>query len=97
MPRDGEAAREWWQDRTPTWHRCTVCNEEYPSRAIRPPLFCSTACYFQARRISGATLQEATCLCCERTFLTDKWRPRKTCGKSCAKKVYWATLRGERP
>lgn len=37
--------QQWWKDRSPTSHICTVCGDEFQSRAnVAQVLYCSSAC-----------------------------------------------------
>lgn len=51
--------------------------------------FCSGACQQKYRRQNGLNNIEKVCPVCGKIFKTDRYKPRITCGHSCANKLRW--------
>ena len=49
--------------------------------------FCSKKCYSKFRRDSGIDDVTKVCPICGREYRTNKYRPKKTCGKDCGAKL----------
>lgn len=68
---------------------CTNCGKEYVGELHKNGgnAFCSNACKSAYRRLHKLDSIEKTCPICGNTFLTNKYRPSKTCSRSCANKL----------
>lgn len=69
-------------------HVCEQCGKKFETRG-KTKRFCSGACSQKYRRQNGLNNIEAVCEICGKTFVTDKYRPNRTCGKSCGVKLAW--------
>lgn len=67
---------------------CQLCGIEFVSKHL-PKKFCSGKCAQKYRRLNGLNNIDAICEVCGKTFITDKYRPHRTCGKSCGNKLAW--------
>ena len=68
---------------------CTNCGKLYIGEihANGGNSFCSNACKSAYRRLHGLDNVECTCPACGNTFMTNKYRPSKTCSRSCANRL----------
>ena len=67
---------------------CTNCGKEFlGEHHSGANQFCSNACKSQYRRKNGLDLVEKTCPVCNRTYKTNKFRPAKSCSRSCSGKM----------
>jgi hypothetical protein len=87
---DGSAARAMWAEREHAWVACLECGEPFATRALPLPLYCSDRCRQRSVLRQRRYTITATCQYCRREFVTSKYRPKGTCSKSCAKRLYWA-------
>ena len=73
---------------------CKQCNKEFTFFGQKTRQFCSGACAQQYRRDNKLDKIQQTCCVCGTSFLTDKYRPAKTCSRSCANKIWDHSRRG---
>ena len=69
-------------------HICEQCGKEFETRG-KTKRFCSGACSQKYRRVNGLNNIKAICVICGKEFVTDKYNPARTCGKSCGNKLSW--------
>lgn len=63
---------------------CTNCGKVYIGEKHGETCFCSNACKSAYRRKMGFDLVPAICVCCGKYFNTNKFKPSRTCSRSCA-------------
>lgn len=65
---------------------CQQCGKSFVTANSKGVIrkFCSAACAQKYRRQNGLNDIKAVCCVCGKEFTTDKYRPKKTCSKSCA-------------
>lgn len=74
----------WWQQREYRTETCERCGDEFQTRAVTPPRFCSKRCAAAARYASGKYDTERTCHLCGASFITNRHRKTRHCSDSCA-------------
>lgn len=62
---------------------CTNCGKIYTGESKNGNTFCCNACKSAYRRKIGADLIPAVCVYCGKRFQTNKFRPSRTCSRSC--------------
>ena len=67
---------------------CIVCGQEFDSKR-RVAKYCSGACKQKHRRRTKQDNIKAVCVICGKDFMTNKYRPSLTCGKSCGVTLAW--------
>lgn len=67
---------------------CIVCEKPFDSKQ-RVAKYCSGACKQKYSRLTRQYTIKAVCVICGKEFLTDKYRPCKTCSKSCGVALAW--------
>lgn len=91
-----EKGKKWHQEQVETRKdnrsivegTCLQCGKEivgYNNQG-HAKKFCSGACSQKYRRQNGLNDIKAICCVCGKEFITDKYKPKKTCSKSCAGK-----------
>ena len=65
---------------------CAFCNSEFIGYSNSN--YCSNKCKSAQRRKSGKDKITVKCIICGNEFTTNKYRPAKTCSKSCAN-IMW--------
>ena len=65
---------------------CAFCNREFIGYSNSN--YCSNKCKSAQRRKSGKDKITVKCIICGNEFTTNKYRPAKTCSKSCAN-IMW--------
>ena len=70
---------------------CLQCKKQFITynNAKKPKKFCTGACAQKYRRDNGLGKVDAICEVCGKHFMTDKYRPNRTCGKSCGVALAW--------
>ena len=70
--------------------KCKNCGKELKFCRISKPFltYCSNKCKSAQRRKSGKDKITVKCIICGNEFRTNKYRPAKTCSKSCAN-IMW--------
>ena len=88
------AKHEQWPSRVWIERMCDVCGERFDSPARNNTRTCSTACRAvvvartRIERHGRRKVQEdRRCVICESDFTVNSYRPRETCGGSCAKRL----------
>ena len=61
---------------------CVNCGKVFLGHSTSK--YCSNACKSAHRRKTGVDLAPAICVCCGKYFKTDRFRPSRTCSRSCA-------------
>ena len=65
---------------------CAFCNSEFIGYSNSN--YCSNKCKSAQRRKSGKDKITVKCIICGNDFITNKYRPAKTCSKSCSN-IMW--------
>lgn len=73
---------------------CQCCGKKFVAQITGGNRFCSAKCKAKQRRIDGTDLVPATCKVCEKEFMADRFRPQKTCSRSCGRKLWLSTTEG---
>lgn len=70
---------------------CSNCGKHYIGTvyANGGNTYCSNVCKSQYRRKNKLDGTTHTCVICGEKFITSKYRPAKTCSRSCANKYRW--------
>lgn len=71
---------------------CTNCGKVFLGEGKSK--YCSNACKSAYRRKTGGDLVPAICVCCGKYFQTNKFKPSRTCSRSCANRQRVIDRRG---
>lgn len=91
-----EGTRAWWDTAPYRWVSCCDCHRLFPTRATSVPQYCSGTCRTRAVTRQGRYTITAPCAYCMQPFTTNKYRPRRTCSKSCAQHLVWVERTAEK-
>lgn len=83
-----EHAKWTWKVRKPLTKVCDQCGESFETLARRDSdRFCSNACKSAWRRDSGIDDEQRTCEVCGTEFTVNKYYKKRTCSRSCARRL----------
>ena len=92
-----KAGRKWHSEILTRQHKegifkknliCSNCGKEFlGEHHSGTNQFCSATCKSQYRRKNGLDLVEKICPVCDKTYMTNKFRPAKSCSRSCSSKI----------
>lgn len=83
--------RSTWDGRERRSYVCTVCGEDFTSRAMVAPRFCSPRC--RDRGAPSRALVERLCCVCGERFTTAKRSTARTCSPPCRSTAAYGSRR----
>ena len=79
-----------WGDHRETSLVCQKCGAAFVS-PMGDALYCSRKCAMAARRRAGVYADTSQCIVCGNEFrYLYKYRPPRTCSRSCGQKLRWS-------